>query len=148
MEVNCVLLALATIGVYSFFFSINCCCYSVIMLCLCDTLFFESWLFETPWTAARQAPLSFTISRLCSNSYPLSRWCYLTISSSATHFSFFLQSFPASGSLLMSRLSSSGGQSIGASASTSVLPMNIQGLFPLGLTGLNAFPLMNSYFYS
>ena len=56
---------------------------------------------------------------VCSNSYPLSQWCYLTISSSATLFSFCLQFFPASGSFLMSRLFASGGQSIGASASAS-----------------------------
>ena len=73
--------------------------------------------------------------RVCSNSCPLSQWCYLTISSSAVPF-FRLQSFPASGSFPMSRLLTSGGQSIGASASTSVLPMNIQGWFPLGLTVL------------
>ena len=71
---------------------------------------------------------------VCSNSCPLSWWCYLTISSSATLFSFCLQSFPASGSFTMSQLFTSGGQSIGASAS--VLPMNIQNWFPLGLTGL------------
>ena len=73
---------------------------------------------------------------VCSDSYPLSHWCYLTISSSAALFSFCLQSFPASGSFPMSRLFTSGGQSTGASASASVLPMNIQGWFPLGLTGL------------
>ena len=71
---------------------------------------------------------------VCSNSYLLNWWCPLTISSSAAPFSFRLQSFPASGSFPMSRLFASGGQSIGASAS--VLPMNIQGWFPLGLTGL------------
>ena len=64
---------------------------------------------------------------------PLSRWCYLTISSSAAPF-FGPQSFPASRSFPMSWLFTSGGQSIGASAT--VLPMNIQSWFPLGLTGL------------
>ena len=73
---------------------------------------------------------------VCSSSCPLSWWCYLTISSSATLFSFHLQSFPASGSFPMNRLLVSGGQSIGASASAWVLPMDIQGWFPLGLTGL------------
>ena len=73
--------------------------------------------------------------RVCSNSCPLSKWCYLTISSSVVPFSSCLQSFPASGSFLMSRLLASGGQSIGASASASILPMNIQGSLPLGLTG-------------
>ena len=73
---------------------------------------------------------------VCSNSSPLSQWCYLTISSSATPFSFCLQSFPALWSFSMSWLFTSGGQSIRASASTSVLLMNIQDWFPLGLTGL------------
>ena len=73
---------------------------------------------------------------VCSDSCPLSWWCYLTISSSATFFSFCFQSFPASGSFPMSQLFTSGGQSIGTSASASVLPMNIQHWFPLGLTGL------------
>ena len=73
---------------------------------------------------------------VCSNSCPFSRWCYLTISSSTTLFSFCFQSFPASGSFPMSQLFASGGQSIRASASALVLPMNIQGWFPLGLTGL------------
>ena len=72
--------------------------------------------------------------RVCSDS--LSQWCYLTISSSATLFSFCLHSFPASGSFPVSWLYASGGQSIGASASVLVLLMNIQGWFPLGLTGL------------
>ena len=69
----------------------------------------------------------------CSNSCPLSQWCHPTISSSVVHFS-CLQSFPVSGSFPMSWLFASGDQSIGASASASVLPMNIQGWFPLGLT--------------
>ena len=71
----------------------------------------------------------------CSNSCPLSQWCHLTISSSFVPFSSCLQSFPASGSFQMSWLFASGGQSIGASASASVLPMNIQEWFPLRLTG-------------
>ena len=74
--------------------------------------------------------------RACSNSCPSSRWCHPTISSSVIPFASCLQSFPASVSFPMSQLLSSGGQSIGASASASVLPMNIQGWFPLGLTGL------------
>ena len=73
---------------------------------------------------------------VCSNSCPLSQWCYLIISPSASPFSFCHQSFPVSGPFPMSRLFASGGSSIGASASTSVLPMNSQGWFPLGLTGL------------
>ena len=70
-----------------------------------------------------------------SNSCPLSRWCHPTISSSVTRFSSRLQSFPASGSFPISHFFASGGQSIGVSASTSVLLMNIQNWFPLGCTG-------------
>ena len=71
-----------------------------------------------------------------SNSYPLSWWCHPTTSSSAIPFSFCLQSFSASGSFQMSQLFPSGGQSIGVSASTSVLPVNIQDWLSLGLSGL------------
>ena len=71
--------------------------------------------------------------RVCSNSCPLSQWCHPTISSSVIPFSSCLQSFPASGSFTVSRFFASGGQSIGASASASVLPMNIQSWFSLGL---------------
>ena len=73
---------------------------------------------------------------MCQDSCPLSQWCYLTISSSATPFCFCLQSFLASGTFPVSRLFPSDGQSFGASASATVLPTNIQGWFPLGLTGL------------
>ena len=75
---------------------------------------------------------------VCSNSCPLSWWCYLTVSSSVTPFSYCLQSFLALYFFPVSCLFASSGQSIGAgaSASASVLPMNIQGWFPLGLTGL------------
>ena len=69
-----------------------------------------------------------------SNSCPLSQWCHPTRSSSVIPFSSRLQSLPASGSFPMSHLSTSGGQSIGASASTSVLPTNTQDWFPLGCT--------------
>ena len=71
--------------------------------------------------------------RVCSNSCSLSPWCHPTITSSVTHFSCH-QSFPASGSFPVSWLFASGSQSNGASAS--VLPMNIQGWFPSGLTGM------------
>ena len=91
------------------------------------------WLFVTP---ACQAFLSITSSRSYSNSCPLSWWCHLTISSSVIPFSSCLQSFPASGSFQMSQLFPSSGQSIVVSASTSVLPMNIQDWFPLRWTGL------------
>ena len=71
-----------------------------------------------------------------SNSGPSSWWCHPTISSSVIPFSSCLQSFPASGSFLMSQLFISESQSTGASASASVLLINIQDWFPLGLTGL------------
>ena len=90
-------------------------------------------LFATPWTAARQASLSLII--LPSLPKLMNRWCHPTISSSVTLFSCF-QPFPESGSFPVSQLFTSGGQSIGASASASVLPMSIQGWFSLRLTGL------------
>ena len=73
--------------------------------------------------------------RTCSNSCPSSRWCHPTILSSVIPFSSGLQSFLASGSFPMSQFFTAGGQSIGVSTSTSVLPMNIQDWFPLGWTG-------------
>ena len=93
------------------------------------------WLFVSQWTAARQACCPSLTPRVYSNSCPLHCWCHPTISSSVISFSSHLQSFPASGSFLMSQLFASGGQSIGTSASASVLPMNIQNWFPLGWTG-------------
>ena len=93
------------------------------------------WLFAShglQHTRPHSPPSSLGI---CSNSCPLSWWCHQTISSSATFFSFCLEYFPASGSFPRSWLFASGGQSIGASASASVLPMNTQDWFPLGLTG-------------
>ena len=74
--------------------------------------------------------------RVYSDSCPLNQWCHPTISSSVVPFSSCLQSFPPLGTFPMSRLFTSGSQSIGVSASASVLSMNIQDLFPLGLTGL------------
>ena len=73
---------------------------------------------------------------VCSNTCPLSQWCHSTIPSSVTPFSSCPQSFPASGSFTMSWLFISGGQSFGASAVVSVLPINIQGWCPFRLTGL------------
>ena len=80
--------------------------------------------------------LSFTISQSLLNSCPLSQWCHPTISSSVTSLSSCPQSFPASGSSPVNRFFTSGGQNIGTSTSASVLPMNIQDWYPLGLTGL------------
>ena len=78
--------------------------------------------------------LFHSFPRVCSNSCPLSQWCHPTISFSAVPFCSHLQSFPAPGSFEMSEFFTSGGQRIGVSASTSVLPVNIQDPFPLGLT--------------
>ena len=97
-------------------------------------------LFATPWTAG----FMNTMNRLlgpslspgaCSNSCPSSQWCHPTTSSSVVPFSSLLQSFSASGSFPRSQFFTSGGQSVGVSASTSVFPMNIQDWFPLGWTG-------------
>ena len=105
---------------------VNCCCCSVTQL----------WLFVNPWAAACQASLSFTISR--------SFLKFMSIESVMPSNHLVLchplllppSIFSASGSFPMSQLLALGGQSIGASASTSVLPMTIQGWFPLGWTGL------------
>ena len=104
----------------------RCCCCSVTKLCL------------TLRTHGLQptrllCPLS---PRVCSNLCPLSWWCYLTISSSVALFSSCSQSFPPSESFPMNRLFILGDQSIEVSTSASVLPMNIQSWFPLGLTDL------------
>ena len=93
------------------------------------------WLFATPWTAARQASLSFTIS------WNLLKLMSIELVMPSSHLILcgpllLLPSIsPSMGSFLMSQLFTSGGQRIGASASASVFPMNIQGWFPLGLTG-------------
>ena len=86
------------------------------------------------WRQHTRLPWPSPTPRACSNSCPLSRWCYPTISSSVIPFC--LQSSPASGSFQMSQFFTSGGQSIGVSASASVLPMNIQDWSPLVFTGL------------
>ena len=81
-------------------------------------------------------PCPSPTSRVYPNSCPLSQWCHSTITSSVVPFSFCLQSFPVSGPFQMSQFFASGGQSIGVSASTSLLPINIQDWFPLGQTHL------------
>ena len=83
-------------------------------------------------------PYSSLSLGVCSNSCALSWWCHPTISSSVTHFSFCLQPFPASRSFPMRWVFTPGDLGIGVSASASVLPMNIQGWFPLGSTGLTS----------
>ena len=106
---------------------INCPC------CCCSVT--QSYPTLWPHGLQQARPLCPSPSpEVCPSSYPLNRWWYPTILSSVALFSFCLQSFPASGSFPMSLLFASHGQSIGASAS--VLPMNIQGWYPLRLTGL------------
>ena len=91
------------------------------------------WPHESQHT---RPPCPSSTPRVYSNSCPLSRWCHPAISSSVVPFSSCPQSLPASGSFPMSQLFSWGGQSIGVSASASVLPMNIQDWSPFGWTGL------------
>ena len=104
------------------------------------TIFSSVWslshvqLFVTPWTAARQASLSFASPGTWSHSCPLSWWCPPTITSSVIPFSSCLQSFPASGSFPMRHLFVWDGQSIRISSSALVLPMNIQDWSLLGWT--------------
>ena len=105
---------------------------------MCVVQFSHSVMFESLWPHELQhsrLPCPSPTPRAYSNSCPLSWWCHPTISSSVISFSSCLQSFPASGSLQMSQFFASGGQSIGVSASASVLPINIQDWFPLGWTG-------------
>ena len=90
----------------------------------------------TSWTAACRLPCPSLTPRVCSNSCPLNRWCHPIISSSVVPFFSCLQSFSASESFPMSWLVTPGGQSVGASALASILPVNIQGWFLLGLTDL------------
>ena len=103
----------------------------------CSVQFNRSVVSDSLWPHGLQhirLPCPLPTSGACSNSYPSCWWCHSTISSSVILFSSSLQSFPASGSFPMNQFIASGGQSIGASAS--VLPINIQCWFPLGLTGL------------
>ena len=110
-------------------------------VCYCLLLFSCSVIFNSLWPHGMQHARSPCPSspRVCSSSCPLSLWYHETISSSVIPFSSCLKSFPASGSFPVSWLFASGGHSIGASASASVFPMNIQDWFPLGLTGLISF---------
>ena len=98
------------------------------------------WLFVTPGTTAGQASLLSPTPRHCSNSCSSSQCCHPTTSSSVVPFSSCLQFLSASGSFQMSQFFILGGQSIGVSASTTVLSMNIQDWFTLGLTGWISFP--------
>ena len=101
--------------------------------------FSHSVVFNSLWPHGLQhtrLPCPTPAPGACSNSCPSSQWCHPIISSSVIPFSSCLQSFPASGSFPVNQFFESGGQSIGASASASVLLMNIQDWFPLGLTVL------------
>ena len=109
--------------------------FSLMRACCCWFSCSVVSLFATPWIAARQAALSFTISGACWNSRPLSWWCHPTISSFVIPFSFCPQSLPASESFPMSQLFTWSGQSIGVSALASVLPMNTQDWSLLEWTG-------------
>ena len=91
-------------------------------------------LFATPWVQHARSPCPSPTHGVHSNSCPLSRWYHPANSSSVVPFSSCPLSFPASGSFQMSQLFTSGGQSIGVSASKSVLPMNTQNQSPLGWT--------------
>ena len=96
-------------------------------------LFSHSVVLDSLWPDGLQharLPCALLSSGVCSHSNPLRQWFYLTISASATRFFFCLQYFP------MSQLFATGDQSIGALASASVFPVNIQGWYPLGLTSL------------
>ena len=109
-----------------------------IWLAMNSVLFSRSVVSDSLWPHGLQharPPCPSPTPGVHSNSFPSRQWCHPTISSSVVPFSSCLQSFPASGSFQMSQLFTSGGQSIGISASTSVLPMNIQDWFPLGWTG-------------
>ena len=94
-----------------------------------------SYSLRPYWLQHARPPCPSPTPGVHPDSCPLSRWCHPTISSSVIPFSSCPQSFPASGSLPMSQLLASGGQSIGVSTSTSVLPMNTQDWYPLGWTG-------------
>ena len=108
--------------------------------------FSHVWLFATHGLQNSRLPCPSPIPRACSNSCPLSQWCHPTISSSVISFS-CLQSFPASKSFPITQFFASGGQSFGASASASILPMNIQDWVPLWLTGLISLRSKNLFQY-
>ena len=111
---------------------------AVVTICIDSVQFGLSVVSDSLWPHGlqhRRPPCPLPAPGVYSNSGALSWWCHPTISSSVISFSSCLQSFPASGSFQMSQFFASGGQSIGASASASVFPKNIQDWFPLGLIG-------------
>ena len=121
------------------YLDIFCCCYSVTM----SNSLWPRGLQHSRLPCPSQSPW------ICSNSHPLSQWHHPISLSSVIPFCSCLQSFPESGSFLMSWLFTSGGQSIGTSASASALPVNIQDWFLLGLTGLISLQSkgLSSFFY-
>ena len=111
---------------------------NIVKPCISSVQFSHSFMSDSLWPHEPEharPPCPSPIPRVYPNSCPLSPWCHLTISSSVIPFSSCPQSFPASGSFPMSQLFAWGGQSIGVSASASVLPMNTQDWPPLGWTG-------------
>ena len=112
-------------------------CEGLVPLCCCSATKLCPILKRPHGLQHTRFPCPSLSPGVCSNSCPLHWWCHPTISSSVIPFASFLQSFPASGYFPMSLDSfTSGGQNIGASALASVLPVHIQGWFPVGLTGL------------
>ena len=115
------------------------CCFQDSCLELCSTCLYLFSCSIMLWFCVLQharLPCPLPFPGICSNSYPLSQWCHPIISSSVILLSSFLQSLPASGYFPVSQFFVSPSQSTGASVSASVLPMNIQDWFPLGLTEL------------
>ena len=110
--------------------------YSFMVCCGCSVAQSRPALCDPMDCSTPVLPVLHHLPELAQNSCPSSQWCHPTISSSVVPFSSCPQSFPASGSFPRTRLFTSGGQSIGASASASIVPMTIQGRFPLGLTSL------------
>ena len=110
------------------------CCYTVA----------HSYLTMTHRLQHSKLPCPLPSPRACSKSCLLSQWCHLTVSSSVICFFSHFQSFPASGFFLLSQHFSSGSQSIGASASASILPMNIQDWIPLELRSLTTLQYNDS----
>ena len=116
--------------------------YNFCLLLVSNTLLFSCKVVSDSWPQGLQhtrLPCPSPSPRAYSNSCPLSLWCHTTNSSSVVPFPSCLQHFPASRSFPMRKFFISCGQRIGASASASVLPMNITGWFSLGLTGLTSF---------
>ena len=102
----------------------------------CSMGFRKSWTMNHGNPDGQDFPVHHQLQELAQTHVHQVIWCHPTISSSVGPFSHYLQSFTASGNFQMSQFFTSAGQSIGVSALASVLPMNIQDGFPLGLTGL------------